>query len=120
MLTPASHSAPSHPGVVPPSRSRPTAPRVSPLALARQLLRDADLPAISSAMAASNVKQLADLRQLWRGLFRRMFHGQPPGHRLVPSEYAPAMRALYGKGAVPSTEEPSCRRESRPEYGEWG
>eukprot|EP00908_Phaeocystis_cordata_P002738 Transcript_12981.p1 GENE.Transcript_12981~~Transcript_12981.p1 ORF type:complete len:545 (+),score=135.74 Transcript_12981:94-1728(+) len=85
-----------------------------------QLLRDADLPAISSAMAASNVKQLADLRQLWRGLFLRMFHGQPPGHRLVPSEYAPAMRALYGKGAVPSTEEPSCRRESRPEYGEWG
>ena len=30
-----------------------------------------------------------------------MFNGQPPGHRLVPTDYAPAMRALYGKGAVP-------------------
>ena len=30
-----------------------------------------------------------------------MFNGQPPGYRLVPTDYAPAMRALYGKGAVP-------------------
>ena len=129
----------------------------------------------------------------WRRLLLRMFNGQPPGHRLVPTDYAPAMRALYGKGAVPppapsaaflaarasavprlaapdlppgrvrpkawclgcsaqarlsragpggsswcgrrhapqpptsppwtaqvpSTDEPPCRRESRPEYGEW-
>ena len=32
-------------------------------------------------------------------------------------DYA-AMRALYGQ--VPPSREPSCRRESRPEYGEWG
>eukprot|EP00964_Phaeocystis_antarctica_P024401 scaffold13668_cov72-Phaeocystis_antarctica.AAC.3 len=38
---------------------------------------------------------------MWRRLLLRMFDGQPPGHRLVPTDYAPAMRALYGKGAVP-------------------
>ena len=39
---------------------------------------------------------------MWRRLLLRMFKGQPPGHRLVPTDYAPAMRALYGKGAVPA------------------
>ena len=39
---------------------------------------------------------------MWRRLLLRMFNGQPPGHRLVPTDYAPAMRALYGKGAVPA------------------
>ena len=84
------------------------------------LLREADLPAISAAMAAANADMLADLRGTWRKLFLRMFGGQPPGYRRVPTEYASAMRSLYGKGAVPSADEPPCGRESRPEYGEWG
>jgi len=84
-----------------------------------QLLLQADLPAISASMAQANAEMLADLRGTWRRLLLQMFNGQPPGHRLVPTDYAPAMRALYGKGAVPSTDEPPCRRESRPEFGEW-
>lgn len=39
------------------------------------------------------------------------------GHRLVPSNYDAAMQSLYGM--VPSVEEPSCLRESRPEHGHW-
>ena len=83
------------------------------------LMREADLPAISAAMKRANAEQLSDLRGLWRRLFMRMFAGQPPGYRRVPTDFAGAMRTLYGKGAVPSTDEPPCRRESRPEHGEW-
>tara|TARA_B110001452_G_scaffold78343_2_gene63880 strand:+ start:308 stop:1945 length:1638 start_codon:yes stop_codon:yes gene_type:complete len=83
------------------------------------LMREADLPAISAAMKRANAEQLSDLRGLWRRLFMRMFAGQPPGYRRVPTDYAGAMRTLYGKGAVPSMDEPPCRRESRPEHGEW-
>ena len=71
-------------------------------------------------MKAANAAMLGELRATWRSLFLRMFGGQPPGFRRVPTDYATAMRTLYGKGAVPSSEEPPCRRESRPEFGEWG
>ena len=81
-------------------------------------LRSADLAATSAAMRAANRRLLDELRQQWRRLFLRMFRGAPPGSRAVPSDYDAAMRALYGH--VPPSREPSCRRESRPEYGEWG
>ena len=69
-------------------------------------------------MERANWRMLGNLRATWRRLFLRMFTGQPPGFRHVPSDYDTAMRTLYGK--VPSAEEPSCARESRPEHGEWG
>ena len=84
------------------------------------MLHTADLPALSTAMAQANAAMLSELRGTWRGLLLRMFNGLAPGHRTVPHDYAMAMRALYGKGSVPSAEEPPCHRESRPEFGEWG
>lgn len=48
----------------------------------------------------------------------RLFALATTGARSVPSDYDSAMRALYSW--VPQEREPSCRRESRPEYGEWG
>jgi len=82
-----------------------------------QLLRSTDLEAVSAKMAKSNRRMLRKLRSSWRRLFLRMFEGQPPGHRLVPTNYDDAMLKLYGK--VPSAAEPSCARESRPEHGQW-
>ena len=84
------------------------------------LLRAADLPAISAAMAKANKGMLGDLRATWRRLIARMFGGRPPGARRVPAgTYEDAMRALYGAAHVPPAAEPPCTRESRPEYGEW-
>jgi hypothetical protein len=81
-------------------------------------LRAADLAAISARMAAANSRLLAELRDTWRRLVGRMFKGAAPGARRVPVEYESAMRSLYGR--VPSSAEPSCARQSRPELGEWG
>ena len=73
-----------------------------------------------SPQARANERLLAELRGDWRTVFTRMFRGEPPGHRRVPTVgFDAAMRALYGEGALPATE-PSCTRESRPEHGEWG
>lgn len=74
------------------------------------LLREADLPAISAAMSRANAEMLADLRGTWRKLFMRMFNGHPPGFRTVPSDYATAMRTLYGKGAQAAPSDRACGR----------
>lgn len=71
-------------------------------------------------MAASNREQLDGVRLAWRKLFLRMFGGQPPGARTVPTVgFDEAMRALYGPDAAPEPPEPECTRESRPEMGHW-
>ena len=79
-------------------------------------LQAAPLRDISASMANANENMLSGLRSKWRALFVRMFGGRPPGFRSVPTDYDDAMMALYG--FVPGRE-PPCKRESRPEYGEW-
>lgn len=83
------------------------------------LLRSAPLNDISAAMSRANDRQLTDIRSSWRQVFKRMFRGEPPGARRVPQNYDAAMTSLYGAGVLPGSE-PSCQRQSRPEFGEWG
>ena len=82
-------------------------------------LASADMRAISAAMRRHSAEMQPVMRQKWRAVLRKLFHGRPSGSWPCgpAGGFDEALRQRFG--LTLSSREPDCARLSAPDLGQW-
>jgi len=82
-------------------------------------LASTNLHQIATRMRRHSAEMQPVMRQKWRAVMRKLFHGRPPGS-WPTGEAGGFDEALSSRfGLTVSSREPDCSRLSAPELGQW-